>query len=81
MLNQGCSFHLATTVTTVFKENPVCNKHVLLIADKRKKSSKSRHKGEDRNTVMLRDVFGVNIKKKKATGSQEGDGVCVGRCV
>jgi len=55
--------------------------YLILLFDlaKRKKSAKSSHHGEDINTVMLRDVFGVNMKKRKSSGGADGDGMCLGK--
>lgn len=45
---------------------------------KRKGLFKGKSKGEDRNTVMLKEVFGVKTKRKKSNQSSNEDGICIG---
>ncbi|XP_060598837.1 ceramide kinase-like protein [Ruditapes philippinarum] len=45
---------------------------------KKKGLFKGKGKGEDKNTVMLKEVFGVKTKRKKSNLSSSEEGVCVG---
>ena len=53
-----------------------CLTYIALVLGKKKGIFKGK-KQDERQTVLLKDIFGVSLRRKK-TGSSEEEGLCIG---